>query len=263
MRQRRIKNIEEKLLTYTDLIIENPEERKGAWRNCFIPKKDSNDDIIDSESNGSSGAMIPSDSQNDIPLFLEIGCGKGRFITESAKADKKSFFLAVEGVPSVVYRALDRVTKEELDNVRFITQYVNDANEWFEKEEVDGIFLNFSDPWPKARTAKRRLTYREKLNQYHDVLKPGGFIRIKTDNDDFFAFTLEEIEAVNSACKTSVEEPNSEQLNQKELAPIYEIVALTRDLHKSEWADIGPMTEYEKKFTNLRKNINFVELRKV
>ncbi len=231
MRQRRIKNIEEKLLAYDYLVVNNPEEQKDSWRSFF-----------DSGKSGLEG--IRSTGLKDASLYLEIGCGKGRFITESAKADKESLYLAVEGVPSVVYRALDKVSKEEVSNVKFITKYVDDVNDWFGEAEIDGIFLNFSDPWPKARTAKRRLTYREKLNQYYLILKLGGFIRIKTDNDAFFDFTLEEIEAVNMPVK-------------------YEVAALTRDLHKSEWAGIGPMTEYEKKFTNLRKNINFVELRKV
>lgn len=219
MRQRKIKDIENKLVEYMDLIEENPVEHKGKWRELF--KK-----------------------TGDAGLFVEIGCGKGRFIAESASNDPDNCYIAVEGFSSVIYRALQKVRKGEIKNVIFIKEFVVDLGTWFEKDELDGIFLNFSDPWPKKKTAKRRLTYRDKLEQYAKALKPGGFLRIKTDNDDFFAFTVEEIELYMDRCGFTIEH-------------------LTNDLHSSPWAEKSPLTEYEAKFMEKGKNINFVTLRKI
>ena len=219
MRQRKIKDIENKLVEYMDLIEENPTEHKGKWRELF--KKD-----------------------EDAGLFVEIGCGKGRFIAESAANDPDNCYVAVEGFSSVIYRALQKVRKGEIKNVIFIKEFVVDLGTWFEEDEVDGIFLNFSDPWPKKKTAKRRLTYRDKLEQYAKALKPGGFLRIKTDNDDFFAFTVEEIELYMDRCGFTIEH-------------------LTNDLHNSPWAEKSPLTEYEAKFMEKGKNINFVNNKKI
>ena len=109
--------------------------------------------------------------------------------------------------------------------------------ELFRENQLSGIYLNFSDPWPKARHAKRRLTYRERLLDYAWALRDGGFIEIKTDNDGLFDFTLEEIEAVN-----------------------LEIAEQTRDLHNSDFESKHFMTEYEEKFAATGKNINYVKV---
>ena len=220
MRQRKIKDIEEKIVEYRDLIVEEPVSHKGSWREVFAP---------DSEDKG---------------LFVEIGCGKGRFILESAKNSPEDYFIAVEGFSSVIYRALQKIRSAKVENVRFILEFVLDLGTWFADEEIDGLYLNFSDPWPKKRNAKRRLTYRDRLEQYAKALKPGGILRIKTDNDDFFEFTLEELEACKDRCGYTVE-------------------FMTYDLHSSEWATSSPMTEYEMKFAETGKNINFLALRKI
>ena len=117
---------------------------------------------------------------------------------------------------------------------------MNDLEDYFEVGELSGIYLNFSDPWPKARHAKRRLTYRGRLQNYKKVLKPDGFIEFKTDNEGLFAFTLEEIEACG-----------------------YEMIEMSRDLHGEAQGVHGEksrcfMTEYEEKFSGQGKNINFV-----
>ena len=108
----------------------------------------------------------------------------------------------------------------------------------FEDGELDGMFLNFSDPWPKERHAKRRLTYSQRLLQYRQILAAGGEIQFKTDNEGLFDFTLEQIEEAEM-----------------------EIMEMSRDLHNSEFAEKNITTEYEEKFAGRGKNINYVKIR--
>lgn len=218
MRQRKIKDIDQKLSDFDDVIVPSSEGHSGSWRKLF--------------ENGTNK-----------PLFLEIGSGKGRFITSSASQNPDALFLAAEGLASVIIRGMVKSREMELDNIRFITTYINDMERDFAEGELDGIFMNFSDPWPKARHAKRRLTHKDRLLQYLKALKTGGFIRFKTDNDDLFDFTLEQIEEC------------------KELAN-FDVTGLTRDLHASEFSKISPMTEYEEKFSSQGKNINYVSIRR-
>lgn len=218
MRQRKIKDIDQKLSDFDDVIVSSSEGHSGSWRKLF--------------ENGTNK-----------PLFLEIGSGKGRFITSSASQNPDALFLAAEGLASVIIRGMVKSREMELDNIRFITTYINDMERDFAEGELDGIFMNFSDPWPKARHAKSRLTHKDRLLQYLKALKPGGFIRFKTDNDDLFDFTLEQIEEC------------------KELAN-FDVTGLTRDLHASEFSKISPMTEYEEKFSSQGKNINYVSIRR-
>lgn len=218
MRQRKIKDIDQKLSDFDDVIVSSSEGHSGSWRKLF-------------------------ENGTDKPLFLEIGSGKGRFITSSASQNPDALFLAAEGLASVIIRGMVKSREMELDNIRFITTYINDMERDFAEGELDGIFMNFSDPWPKARHAKRRLTHKDRLLQYLKALKLGGFIRFKTDNDDLFDFTLEQIEEC------------------KELAS-FDVTGLTRDLHASKFSKISPMTEYEEKFSSQGKNINYVSIRK-
>ncbi len=122
-----------------------------------------------------------------------------------------------------------------LSNLRFMLTFVHSMEDLFDRGQVSGIYLNFSDPWPKARHAKRRLTHRDRLRDYARVLAPGGFIEVKTDNDDLYDFTLEELEAAG-----------------------YRIEEQTRDLHASGFASRLITTEYEDKFSSRGKNINYV-----
>ena len=211
MRQRKIKDVEERLLNYTQFMVENPLEQKGRWREVF---------------------------GNDHPLYMELGCGKGQFIMGYAKAHPEWNFLAIEGQDSVALRALQKAAKEELPNVRFVIAYVKDIRDMFEDGELDGMFLNFSDPWPKERHAKRRLTYSQRLLQYRQILGEGGQIQFKTDNEGLFDFTLEQIEEAEM-----------------------EILEMSRDLHNSEFAEKNITTEYEDKFAGRGKNINYVKIR--
>lgn len=208
MRQRRIKNLDEKLKDCGDYIVNDPKSMRGKWREIF----------------GTDGS-----------LYLELGCGKGKFITESAAKDEAGSYIGCEGHLSVVYRAVSKAVEERLSNVRFIAEYINEIDAYFAPEELSGIYLNFSDPWPKDRHAKRRLTHVRRLKDYVRTVGRGGFIRFKTDNDQLFDFTLEQIEAAG-------------------LTPSY----VTRDLHGSAMAEENIMTEYETKFSQAGKNINFV-----
>lgn len=213
MRQRNIKNLSERIEQNSRLLIEEPGDCKGRWAEIF---------------------------GNGNPIYLEIGCGKGNFITKHAFAEPDCNFIACEGQMSVVLRALEKAEASGSGNLRVFIDFVNDLEDYFEVGELSGIYLNFSDPWPKARHAKRRLTYRGRLQNYKKVLKPDGFIEFKTDNEGLFAFTLEEIEACG-----------------------YEMIEMSRDLHGEAQGVHGEksrcfMTEYEEKFSGQGKNINFV-----
>lgn len=165
------------------------------------------------------------------PLYIEVGTGKGRFILENAKRNKDKNYLGIELYESVLYRALQRFLKEEepVLNLRFLRADANDILDMFEKEEVDGIFLNFSDPWPKKRHAKRRLTSPNFLEKYDKILKQGGVIEFKTDNAGLFEYTKEVLEESKT----------------------WKIKELTTDLHNDPNMNEGNiMTEYEEKFSS-------------
>ena len=211
MRQRKIKNIEERLNDFSALTINNPQHLKGKWKTVF---------------------------NNDHPIYLEIGRGKGQFITTYAAKYPQWNFIAIEGHQSVVLRALEKATEMESSNIKFLLEYIKDIRDYFDRGELAGIFLNFSDPWPKDRHAKRRLTYGKRLLQYCDVIREGGAIQFKTDNESLFDFTLDQIETAG-----------------------LKILEISRDLHASEFADANITTEYEDKFAATGKNINYVKIR--
>ena len=114
---------------------------------------------------------------------MELGCGKGRFISTYADLNRDKNYIAIEGQKNVVLRAFEKVEEKELTNVKFVMSFIDDITEFFEDGELAGIYLNFSDPWPKARHAKRRLTHTRFLKGYERVIKKGGFVEFKTDND--------------------------------------------------------------------------------
>lgn len=211
MRQRRIKNLEEKLGSFQSLWTDAPEEYKGKWREFIL-------------------------SAPAAPLYVEIGCGKGQFITRSAAANPEAAFLAFEGHQSVALHAVQKIAAAELPNVRLVLQYVNDLSDIFEDGEVSGIYLNFSDPWPKDRHAKRRLTSGNRIAEYGRVLAAGGFLEFRTDNDGLFAYSLEQIQE----------------------APDFEITTVTHDLHADVSVEDLITTEYEDKFSANDKKINFL-----
>lgn len=173
---------------------------------------------------------------NDHPLWLEIGCGKGAFVCGMAERFPDINFIALERVSDVAMLAMERCKAAELPNVRFIIGDVAKLWDIFPDGIVDRICLNFSDPWPKAGHAKRRLTHRNFLEQYRRILQPDGAIFFKTDNRGLFDFSLEEFEACN-----------------------FRLENLTYDLHNSEFAAENIMTEYEKNFSEKGFSINRVE----
>jgi tRNA (guanine-N7-)-methyltransferase len=165
---------------------------------------------------------------NDRPIHIEIGMGKGRFMMDMAAANPDINYVGIEKYSTVLLRAVQKMEENELDNLRFIRMEAEDICEVFGKGEVSKIYLNFSDPWPKDRHAKRRLPSREFLARYNEILKPEGRIEFKTDNVDLFDFALEEVEPAG-----------------------WKIEIFTRDLHHdAEMFEGNIMTEYEEKFSS-------------
>ena len=163
------------------------------------------------------------------PIHLEIGCGKGDFAVGMSAANPNQNWIAMERVADVACLALEKAMRAKdsrPDNLRFLIGDARNASDWFLPHSVDCIYLNFSDPWPKKGYAKRRLTYQSFLEQYRNLLKEGGLLRLKTDNEGLFLFSLEQFEL----CGLTVEWK-------------------TNDLHASEKADGNIMTEYERNFS--------------
>ena len=166
---------------------------------------------------------------NDQPIQIEIGMGKGRFMMDLAAANPNVNYIGIEKYSTVLLRAIQKMEENELPNLRFIRMDAEDICEVFDKDEVAKIYLNFSDPWPKDRHAKRRLPSRQFLERYNEILAKDGRIEFKTDNVDLFDFALAEIEPAG-----------------------WKLEALTRDLHHDEEMLGGNiMTEYEEKFSSM------------
>lgn len=208
MRQRKLRNLDKKYEAYEDLIIGAPTEMPGRW----------------------------SEIAGNKPIYVEIGCGKGKFISELAEREPGNFFVAVEGNKSVMLRAMEKIRAKELDNVRFIPELAQDLSEWFGRGEVSGIYLNFSDPMPKNYMYKRRLTYRDRLKSYFEVLGDGSKVIFKTDNTDLFNWSVLEI-----------------------IAADLKIEEITRDLHADpDLCRDNIETEYEAKYSGLGEKIKRV-----
>ena len=169
---------------------------------------------------------------NDNPIEIEIGMGKGKFIMELAKNNPQTNYLGIERYPSVLLRAIAKREDLNLSNIYFLCMDARTLTEVFALEEVSRIYLNFSDPWPKDRHAKRRLTSPEFMKVYDQILKRDGVIEFKTDNQKLFAYSLESIPAAGG-----------------------KISAYTLDLHHSPMAEGNVMTEYETKFSNMGNQI--------
>ena len=166
---------------------------------------------------------------NNNPLYIEIGMGKGQFITTLAKLNPDINYIGIERYTSVLLRAVQKVQDEEIPNLRFICFDAAEIMDVFAPFEVDKIYLNFSDPWPKDRHAKRRLTSSTFLNRYNSILSKAGNIEFKTDNKDLFDFSVEEINH----------------------HPLWNCDAITYDLHNDTSMNEGNvMTEYEEKFSS-------------
>ena len=163
---------------------------------------------------------------NNNPLHIEIGMGKGQFLMQLAKLNPDINYIGIEKYSSVLVRALEKMDEEPLSNIRFIRMEAENIEEVFAPEEVDQIYLNFSDPWPKDRHAKRRLTSKEFLARYANILKKENLLIFKTDNRPLFDFSLEQVTEAG-----------------------WKLVNHTFDLHHSEYMEGNIMTEYEEKFS--------------
>lgn len=206
MRLRNIKGANE-IIEKSKYIILNPNDYKGKWNKVF---------------------------NNDNPIHIEIGMGKGDFIIGMAKNNPNINFIGIEMYDSVIVKAVEKLEKEDLNNIKLIRIDARLINDIFSKE-IDLIYLNFSDPWPKNRCAKRRLTHERFLERYDSIFKNKKVIFMKTDNIDLFAFSIESLSEYG-----------------------YKLKNVSLDLHNSDFEG-NIMTEYEKKFSSKGVKINRLE----
>ena len=200
----RLRNIagSREAITESDYVIHEPKTCKGRWKEIF---------------------------GSDHPIRVEIGMGKGRFIMDLAKMNPDINYVGIEKYSSVLIRGIQKMEAEPLPNLFFIRMEAEEITEVFDHGEVERIYLNFSDPWPKDRHAKRRLPSREFLRRYDEILVKDGVIEFKTDNEDLFQFALDELESAG-----------------------WHLDRMTRDLHHDEEMMQGNvMTEYEERFSSM------------
>jgi tRNA (guanine-N7-)-methyltransferase len=210
MRLRKIKNAGDRLLNNLGLFISNPEEYKGKWRELF---------------------------NNNNPIYIEIGMGKGKFIIEHAKRNKDINYIGIEKYDSVLIKGVEKAALEKLENIYFLNVDAINLNNYFLEGEVDKIFLNFSDPWPKNRHAKRRLTSEAFLKVYETILNKKGDIEFKTDNIGLFEFSVVEFNRLG-----------------------YNFLEFSCDLHRN--GDDIITTEYEDKFMSKGNPIYYIKIKK-
>ncbi len=208
MRMRRMKNLEPRMEKCAAYRIAEPQEYQGKW------------------------LSLKSDAK---ALWVEVGCGKGKFTAETAQANPDVLLIAVERCREAMVVAMEKAQQMELKNVFFIDMDVEKIEDIFAGEEIDRLFINFPDPWPRKKNAKRRLTHRGFLDKYCRVVRRGGEIHFKTDNAPLFEFSVEEF----AACGLQVNN-------------------LTRNLHEN--GIVGIMTGYEEKFHALGTPINRCEV---
>lgn len=213
MRMRRKKHREERLSACAEFLFEMPEEPMN---------------------NPSEAFDAPAEK-----VFLEVGCGKGGFSCKMAMRHTDACYFAMERATDCLVLAAEKAKADGITNLKFINDNADNLEKIFAPGTVDELFLNFSDPWPKKGYAKRRLTHRRYLEMYMRLLKSGGTLTFKTDNDGLFDFSLLEVEALG-----------------------LDLVAMTRDLHASEYNEGNIMTEYETAFSEKGKNINMLRIKK-
>ena len=205
MRLRNVKGSRETIAA-SEFTVDEPKNNKGKWADIF---------------------------GNDHPIHIEVGMGKGGFITDLAIANPNINYIGIEKYSSVLVRAIEKRKELDISNLIFIRMDAEKICDVFAKDEISKIYLNFSDPWPKDRHAKRRLTSKEFFKRYNDILIPSGVVEFKTDNNMLFDFSLESIPEAG-----------------------WEITEYTRDLHNSPMNEGNIMTEYEEKFSSMGNPIN-------
>lgn len=202
MRMRKKKNLGPRLARCAPVLVSGPQAYRGRWRELF---------------------------GSDAPLRLEIGCGKGRFALETARREPGVNLVAVEREEGALVMAAEKAMEAQLPNLRFLSFDAAQLGDVFAPGEVDLIYLNFSDPWPKARHARRRLTSREYFSRYDLILARGGQVEFKTDNRALFDFSTGQLDSSDT----------------------WEIAGLTYDLHRDGSMCAGNvMTEYEARFSS-------------
>ena len=207
----RLRNIpgSKEVIADSAYVIQEPQNNKGKWKEVF---------------------------GNAHPVHIEVGMGKGRFIMDMARLHPDNNYIGIEMYDSVLLRAVQKreQLEEEIPNLYFVRMDARILPEVFEKGEVGRIYLNFSDPWPKERHAKRRLTSRQFLERYSEILSPQGRVEFKTDNRGLFEFSLEEVKEAG-----------------------WKLEAYTFDLHhEKEMMEGNVMTEYEEKFSSMGNPIH-------
>lgn len=211
MRRRKVKGADEKLLSYKNYVLrENIDEIKGKWNKKF---------------------------ENDNPIHVEFGTGRGKFITTLAKENPNVNYIAFEIKEEVIIKGVEKAVEAELGNILFAWADVSNILDYFEEGELSRIYVNFCDPWPKTRWAKRRLTHTNFLNMYKRLLNEDGELHFKTDNENLFEFTLNEIASNHWMLKN-----------------------ISLDLAKSDFKNVT--TEYEDKFMSYGMRIFRCEAKK-
>ena len=208
MRVRNRKGATELLEAHPQYVILNPVDAKGRWQEIF---------------------------GNDHPIHIEVGSGKGAFVSGMAKANPEINYIGIDIQKSVLSYALDKVLATSVPNIKLLWVDGSDLTDYFEEGEIDRLYLNFSDPWPKKRHEKRRLTYQSFLATYQQVLPENGEIHFKTDNRGLFEYSLVSFSQYGMKLK-----------------------GVWLDLHASDFED-NVLTEYEQKFANKGQVIYRVE----
>ncbi len=208
MRMRKKPNLEPRMEACAQWQVKDPAAMQGSWRKL---------------------------KPDCAALWVEVGCGKGKFTVETAQANPDVLVIAIERCREAMVMAMEKARDMQLSNVFFVDMDVANMEGCFAFGEIDRLFINFPDPWPRSKNAKRRLTYRTFLRLYSRVLKDGGEIHFKTDNAKLFEFSLEEIELVGLPMQN-----------------------VTRDLHAN--GIVGIMTGYEEKFHAMGTPINRCEV---
>lgn len=205
MRLRNVRGAREAMID-SKYTVNEPEQYKGRWNEFF---------------------------GNNNPIRLEIGTGKGKFLMTLATQNPDINYIGIEKYSSVLVRALEKQNELELPNVVFIRMDAEHIEEIFANSEIDRIYLNFSDPWPKDRHAKRRLTSRQFFARYNNILAADGRVEFKTDNRALFDFSVEEVKEAG-----------------------WKLTAVTYDLHNDAMNEGNVMTEYEIRFSQMGTPIN-------
>jgi tRNA (guanine-N7-)-methyltransferase len=196
--------------SHPSIVEQDPEKWKGRWHDRF---------------------------GSEAPLHIEVGTGKGRFLTEMAKMYPHINYIGVEKYESVLVTAVQRTVEENIPNIKFLQKDVSDLTDYFSPKELARVYINFTDPWPKKKHAKRRLTHEYFLTKYNRLLNYKGAIHFKTDNQGLFEYSIESMSKYGMAIEN-----------------------VSLDLHNSE-IEGNVMTEYEEKFSNKGMRIFRLEAR--